>query len=87
VTSRTKPSFWKCYKLLPKQIQAQARKAFQLFKRDIHHPSLNFKLLRGYPDVYSVRISRDYRATAIRENDVIIWVWIGSHKEFDRMFG
>jgi len=40
-------------------------------------------------DVYKrqVRVTRDYRAVAQRfESDVWVWIWIGSHKDFDRQF-
>ena len=33
------------------------------------------------------RLADDYRAVAQRfEGDLWVWVWIGSHKDFDRQF-
>jgi plasmid maintenance system killer protein len=64
-----------------------ARQAYQLFSRNPDHPSLRFKKLRGYDDVWSVRISEQYRAVGERKGDTIEWAWIGSHNEFDSRFG
>jgi hypothetical protein len=35
--------------------------------------------------IYSVRIGIHYRALGVRERDDIIWLWIGSHADYDRM--
>ncbi len=35
---------------------------------------------------WSVRVTREYRAVARRGADEWVWVWIGSHQEFDRQF-
>lgn len=49
-------------------------------------PSLRVERLRGNSRAWSVRVTKDYRAVAYREGDTWLWVWIGSHKEFDRRF-
>jgi hypothetical protein len=35
--------------------------------------------------VYSARVGLGYRALAVRDGDVVIWFWIGSHAECDRI--
>jgi len=55
--------------------------------KDPGHPSLRFKKLAGEDDVWSVRVSLDLRAVAHRQGDTVTWFWIGTHKEFDRLFG
>jgi hypothetical protein len=35
--------------------------------------------------IYSARIGLEYRALAVRKKDRIIWYWIGSHAEYDRI--
>ncbi len=35
--------------------------------------------------IYSVRIGLDYRALGVREGDDIVWFWIGSHADYDRL--
>ena len=37
--------------------------------------------------VWSVRVSLDLRAVGHRTGEVITWVWIGTHNEFDNLFG
>lgn len=84
--SEPRPEFWEAYHRLPPAAKIQARKAYTLFMRDPGHPSLHFKPLEGYEGVWSVRISRQYRAVGVRYRDVIQWTWIGSHNEFDKLF-
>jgi hypothetical protein len=61
-----------------------ARRAFTLFLQDPGHNSLQFKKLRGYPDYWSVRVSRDVRVVGKRHGDTR--AWIGTHDEFDKLF-
>jgi len=80
-------SFWKAYRALPSSIRETARAAYGKFLQNPAHSSLQLERLRFDPRFWSVRVTRDYRAVAQRlEGDVWIWVWIGSHKEFDRQF-
>lgn len=85
--SRVRPSFWRAYHNLDPRVKAAARRAYQLFEADPGHPSLRFKKLGGYDDVWSVRINEQYRAVGQRNGDTIVWVWIGSHNDFDNLFG
>jgi hypothetical protein len=32
-----------------------------------------------------VRIDRDYRALGVRDGEEIVWFWIGSHADYDRV--
>ena len=85
--SRTRPSFRRAYAALDPRVKEAARRAYQLFHSDPDHPSLRFKKLQGYENVWSVRINEQYRAVGERDGDVIEWAWIGSHNEFDSKFG
>jgi hypothetical protein len=64
-----------------------ARRAYRLFSKNPDHNLLRFKKLAGYADLWSVRVSRRVRAVAQRSGDTITWVWIGSHNDFDKLFG
>jgi len=35
--------------------------------------------------IYSVRIGLGYRALAVMKSGRIVWYWIGSHSEYDRL--
>jgi hypothetical protein len=86
VISRVRPSFWRAYESLDPRVRAAARRAYSLFAQDPAHPSLRFKKLAGYDDVWSVRINEQYRAVGERKGGTIVWVWIGSHNDFDKLF-
>ena len=84
--SKTRPAFWRCYAGLFDQVKERARAAYQLFEANPFHPSLHFKKLRGYDHVWSVRISDQHRAVGVRSGEIIEWIWIGSHNDFDKEF-
>lgn len=75
-------SFWKCYHALPKETQEQADQSFELLKAYPRHPSLHFKKIDKY---WSVRVSLEYRALGVDIEDGILWLWIGTHAEYDRL--
>ena len=77
--------FLEAYRKLPKSIREQARKAYRQFRQNPHHPSLKFKSIHPSEPFYSARISRRYRTVGIREGDIIIWFWIGSHTDYDKL--
>jgi hypothetical protein len=53
--------------------------------RDPWHPSLHFKQIHQTEPVYSVRISLGWRAVGVRSGDIVIWFWVGSHADYDRL--
>jgi hypothetical protein len=84
VISFTTNRFWKAYQKLDGKIKVRAKKAFELFKEDPNHPSLEFKKIHATEPVYSARVTLSYRAVGIRDKNEIVWVWIGSHEEYER---
>jgi mRNA-degrading endonuclease RelE of RelBE toxin-antitoxin system len=85
VKSHTTERFRKMLQPLPEQIRRQASEAYKLFKQNPHHPSLRFKQIHPTKPVYSVRINIDYRAVGAREGDDMLWFWIGSHTEYEKL--
>jgi mRNA-degrading endonuclease RelE of RelBE toxin-antitoxin system len=83
--SRTTRQFWRLYSDLPSDVQREAKRAYRLFQDNPAHPSLHFKKLEGEDDIYSVRIGLGYRALAAVQKDRIVWYWIGSHSDYDRL--
>ena len=83
--SRTTPRFRRAFGKLPRRIQQQAREAYELFLNSPDHPSLRLKRIHSARDIFSVRITRAYRALGVREGDLMIWFWIGSHDEYDAL--
>lgn len=83
--SRTTEKFWKCYERLPENVKEKAKKVYQYFEEDPAHPSLRFKKVNDDPKVYSVRISIEYRALGVVEGNEIIWFWVGSHDDYEKL--
>jgi mRNA-degrading endonuclease RelE of RelBE toxin-antitoxin system len=65
MNSKTLPSFWKAYKTLDQEIHQQAKKAYFLWINNPAHPSLRFKCINHKENLWSVRITRSYRAIGI----------------------
>ena len=83
--STTTRSFRRDFKKLSSDIQTRARDAYRLFQADPSYPSLQFKKVHPSDPVYSVRISQDYRAVGVIKGDCIIWFFIGSHADYERL--
>jgi mRNA-degrading endonuclease RelE of RelBE toxin-antitoxin system len=84
VSHRTSKRYWRNFDQLPPEIQQLARRNFELLKADPHHPSLHLKRVGEY---WSVRVGLEYRAVGTDSPDGIVWVWIGPHGEYVRLFG
>ncbi|WP_442936884.1 ParE family toxin-like protein [Nostoc sp.] len=35
--------------------------------------------------IYSVRVSKNYRAVGVRNESGIVWYWIGTHADYDNL--
>ncbi len=79
--------FMACFGKLPDRIKRLARKNYRLWETNPDHPSLQFRRVgRNYP-AYSVRVGIGWRALGVRQDDTMVWFWIGSHAEYDRLLG
>ena len=81
----TVKSYWKSYRGLPKKIQRDADRKFDLWKKNPFHPSLNFKCVNTEYNIWSVRVTMDYRALAVRNEKSVIWYWIGDHNKYEQL--
>ena len=79
----TLPQFWRRHRALPAEIQTLANKNFQLLKADPFHPSLHLKKVGPKKERWSVRVGDHYRALGMDVPEGILWVWIGTHAEYD----
>jgi hypothetical protein len=76
------PSFWVAYEKLPLSVRELANRNYELLKQNPKHPSLHFKRIGRY---WSVRVGIHYRALAVEAEDGLVWFWIGSHAEYDKL--
>lgn len=85
MNSEANQRFWTLFRQLPVEIQKRARDAYRTFAADPSHPGLRFKRVSRDKPIYSVRITRDYRALGVLRGDTITWFWIGNHADYDRL--
>ena len=81
---RAAPDFWVYFDRLPSAAQRTARRNFNLLKENPGHPSLRFKKVGSF---WSARVGRSYRALAVEDGADFIWLWVGTHADYDRMIG
>ena len=74
--------FWFHYRQLPEYIQNLADKNFELLQINPRHPSLHLKKIGIF---WSVRVGLNYRALAKERPEGLVWFWIGSHTEYDKL--
>jgi hypothetical protein len=67
-------------------MKRSARKAYQLWADNPSHPSLRFKCINHEENIWSVCITRSYRALGFPEGRTVTWFWIGSHDMYERFF-
>jgi hypothetical protein len=79
---RSTDQFWERYDALPNDIQELADKNFQILKANPRHPSLQFKKVGGF---WSARIGLVHRALAVEDGADFVWVWIGTHDDYQKM--
>jgi len=77
-------AFWKNYDALPKHVRELADQNFEKLKQNPKHPSLHLKQAGRF---WSVRVGQSWRALAVRDDEDMIWFWIGSHAEYDKLLG
>ena len=85
IPSQTTRQFWRLFEQLPDDTKDDARRVYGLFQVNPFHPSLHFKKLEGQGPIYSIRISLNYRALGTMKDNYIVWFWIGTHAEYDRL--
>jgi hypothetical protein len=78
----TSPEFWQAFARLPADVQTVARNNYEMLKMNPRHPSLHFKKVGGQ---WSVRVGLGHRALGIDVDDGILWIWVGTHAEYDKI--
>ena len=83
--SRTTAQFRKQLAALPEIVRQHAKKAYQQFRCDPWQSSLRFKQIHPRQPLYSVRVAQGYRAVGRRDERGMLWFWIGSHADYDKL--
>lgn len=69
---------------MPAGVQSLADRSFALLKSSPRHPSLHLKRVGEYS---SVRVGLHFRALGVEVEDGVLWFWIGTHAEYDKIVG
>lgn len=78
------PEFWRAYEALPTRVRRLADSNYRLLKANPRHPSLHLKRIGRF---WSVRVGLRFRALGVEAPDGVIWFWIGSHADYDKLIG
>ena len=78
------PEFWGLYRALPQSVQDLADRNYSLLKNDPRHPSLHLKKAGRF---WSVRVGLHYRTIAVEVLGGLLWFWIGSHEDYNKLMG
>ena len=81
----TLPRFWKYYHALPEEVHLLADQQFERLKSDPKHPSLHFKKVGRRKQLWSARVGMHHRALGLDKSEGVVWVWIGTHAEYDKL--
>ncbi|HEV7129076.1 MAG TPA: hypothetical protein VGN32_16720 [Ktedonobacterales bacterium] len=75
------------YDALPERVRRDADDAYTQFAADPNYPGLNFERIQGVKvPLFSARVNEQYRVLGRGEgSDTIVWFWIGSHQEYDKL--
>ena len=77
--------FIKYFKKLPERIKSRARKAYRQWKKNPFEPGLQFKQVHASKPIYSVRVNIGWRALGYKKNNTVLWFWIGSHEDYNKI--
>ena len=83
--SRTTRQFRDLLQAAPPAVRDKAHAAFLMRTANPDHPSLRFKKVHATLPVYSVRIDLDWRAVGVLQEGLVVWFWVGPHREYDRL--
>ncbi len=83
--SKVDPAFWKDFNNLPVKAQRIIEKDYRLWQSSPFHSSLHFKRVHATLPIYSARCGINYRVVGIRDDDLMIWFFVGSHADYDAL--
>ena len=83
--SKTTAKFRALLSGAPQSVQIKAKATYALWIENPEHPSLRFKKVHENLPIYSVRIDLNWRAVGTLQKDIMIWFWVGSHRDYEKL--
>jgi len=69
---------------LPLDVKRKTLDALSLWEQNPNHPGLEFKKLKGFADLFSLRVGVGWRVIGYLEDGTVFWNWVGSHADYDK---
>ncbi len=85
MTSHPTKRFREAFAELPLHVQRKAGEAYHLWQHNPQHPGLQFKQVHTREPISSVRVGIGWRAVGVKSDDTMVWFWIGSHADYDKL--
>jgi hypothetical protein len=70
------------FRQLPAAVQQLADRSYETLRDNPGYSSLHLKKVGAFR---SVRVGIHYRALAVEDGSDLVWVWIGTHAEYDQL--
>ena len=67
------------YKNLPPLLRNRMDGQLKILLENPHHPSLGLKKIKGFPDIWEARVTKNYRFTFQVQGDIYFLRKIGTH--------
>ena len=67
------------YQQLSPMIQRRVDEKLSLLIKNPRHPSLRFRKMKGYENIWEMRVSRNYRVTFLQSDDDFYLKNVGTH--------
>jgi hypothetical protein len=64
---------------------ASSTRSLSAFSAEPGSPGLRLKQVWSDPPTYSARVGISYRAVGALDGDTVIWFWIGTHADYDKL--
>jgi len=85
VISEITDSFRQAYAKLPEEVRQKVRKAYRQWTANPTHPSLHYKKIHASLPIWPVRVGLHHRAVGIVHDEKMLWYFVGTHAEYDRL--
>ena len=76
---KSTPKFVHDYKNLPPLLRKRTDEKLKLLLENPRHPSLGLKKMKGFPDIWEARVTKNYRFTFQIQGDFYILRKVGAH--------
>jgi hypothetical protein len=83
--SKTTAKFRALLSATPQSVRLKTKATYALWSKNPEHPSLRFKKVHDSLPIYSVRIDLNWRAVGTLQKDTMVWFWIGSHRDYEKL--